>query len=251
MDNKNINGARIFLSVILYIFLLISFYVFTFLQTLISLATFKSFDYKKFFRKTMFFTLRDIYLAFLGIKIEIRGLENVPKGECIFLSKHSSSIETMLFVCLPGVKDVCPVARSGLFLIPFFNLFLFYVGAISVNKSHKGAETFFMMLKKVKDKMKKGSKVLIFPEGTRTPADADTKFHLGIMKLYPEVTFVPVALNSGEVFGKDLHSPKKRGKLIIEFLPPIPSGLEMSEARRLVTEGSVSGSRRLAKEAFE
>jgi 1-acyl-sn-glycerol-3-phosphate acyltransferase len=105
-----------------------------------------------------------------------------------------------------------------------------------------------------------GRQIIIFPEGTRRPAGAEPKYKFGVAHLYAEagVPCLPVALNSG------LFWPRRRflrfpGTITVEFLDPIPPGLERnaffaklqeeieSATDRLIAEGggsSYSGSTR-------
>lgn len=42
-------------------------------------------------------SFRNLGYIILGMKEEHRGLENIPKGPCIFASKHQSSLETLYY----------------------------------------------------------------------------------------------------------------------------------------------------------
>jgi 1-acyl-sn-glycerol-3-phosphate acyltransferase len=72
-----------------------------------------------------------------------------------------------------------------------------------------------------------GRQIIIFPEGTRRAAGAEPKYKFGIAHLYAEagVPCVPVALNSG-VFWPRRRFLRFPGTITVEFLDPIPPGLE-------------------------
>ncbi|RZK89965.1 MAG: 1-acyl-sn-glycerol-3-phosphate acyltransferase, partial [Methylobacterium sp.] len=77
--------------------------------------------------------------------------------------------------------------------------------------------------------------LIIFPEGTRRPPGAPPAYKLGITHLYAAlgVPCLPVALNTG------LHWPRRRlirrpGTSVIEFLSPIPPGLDRARFLELV-----------------
>jgi 1-acyl-sn-glycerol-3-phosphate acyltransferase len=67
----------------------------------------------------------------------------------------------------------------------------------------------------------------MFPEGTRRPPGAPPAYQTGIALLYKTlgVPVVPAAVNSGLFWPrrKLTHHP---GTIILEFLPPIPAGLD-------------------------
>jgi len=65
------------------------------------------------------------------------------------------------------------------------------------------------------------------PEGTRKKPGAPPDYKSGVAGLYGQldVACYPVALNSGLFWTGSMGFVKKKGTIVIEFLPPIPSGL--------------------------
>jgi 1-acyl-sn-glycerol-3-phosphate acyltransferase len=78
-----------------------------------------------------------------------------------------------------------------------------------------------------------GRPVVIFPQGTRTASGLplqDMPYQPGVAALYRElaVPLVPAAVNSGLYWGRRAFV-KRRGRIVLEFLPPIPPGLPRRE----------------------
>jgi 1-acyl-sn-glycerol-3-phosphate acyltransferase len=73
----------------------------------------------------------------------------------------------------------------------------------------------------------RGSPILIYPEGTRTPPGQRRPYHPGVAALYKQLALpvVPVALNSGLYWGRRSFA-KRSGTILVEFLEPIQPGLE-------------------------
>ena len=71
---------------------------------------------------------------------------------------------------------------------------------------------------------------IIFPEGTRTKPGEAGGYKPGAAFLYQntDVPVVPVALNSALFWAKKSFL-RKPGKIIIEFLPSVPRGLDKRE----------------------
>jgi 1-acyl-sn-glycerol-3-phosphate acyltransferase len=95
----------------------------------------------------------------------------------------------------------------------------------------------------------KGREIIIFPEGTRRPPDAPPDYQTGIALLYRtlNVPVVPVALNSG------LYWPRRSfwhypGRIVVEFLPPIPPGLDSRAFLTRLQDSIETNSRRLVSE---
>lgn len=164
------------------------------------------------------------YLKICGIKIEIRGRENIKQENAIYAVKHQSALETY---CLSSyITKATFILKKELTYIPLFGWAQYFYGMIPVDRSAGGA-TLKKMLKAAKDRMKSGRPIIIFPEGTRTKPGLTTEYKPGLVFLYQNmnVPVIPVALNTGLFWQKNsfLRHP---GTIIIDFLPPMEAGLD-------------------------
>jgi 1-acyl-sn-glycerol-3-phosphate acyltransferase len=168
-----------------------------------------------------------------GISWEIRGHEHVPALLPIYAVKHQSAFETVVMHLV--LDDPAIVLKGELTRIPLFGWFLTGAGMIRIDRSSR-ARAIRSMVEGSRAALARRQPVVIFPEGTRTPVDAEAPYHPGVAALYLQLKrpVVPVALNSGLFWGR--RSFRKRpGRIVIEFLPPIEPGLDrrgfMSELR--------------------
>lgn len=162
---------------------------------------------------------------FCGIKISIKGLENLPqKNGYIIASKHESAMETVIFHSL--VPNVFYIFKRELLWIPLANVHAIKTGCIGINRS-AGGSAMRTMLEKTKKHLSEGLNLVIFPEGTRVAPDAPTKCAPGIAFLYANcnVPVIPVSLNTGYCWGKN-KTLKQAGTVTVSFLKPIEPGLE-------------------------
>ena len=165
-----------------------------------------------------------------GIKYEIRGLENLPKENGFVVAcKHQSMWETIVFHLIFNR----PVYswKKELLKIPFYGWFLRAMSGITIDRKG-GAKALKNLLSEAKKYTNNGQNIILFPQGTRTPAEASIKdypYQIGIVAIYHhlQVDVVPAALNSGTYWNK--KGTKKLGTIILEFLPPIKAGLEKKE----------------------
>lgn len=185
----------------------------------------------------------------VGLGFEIRGRENLPEGPVILASKHQSAWDTAVFFLL--VRDPIYVMKKELLTIPFWGWCARRSESIGVDRDG-GASALKQLVADVLAAVNKGNQVIIFPEGTRTPPGTQRPYHPGIAAIYArtEVPVVPVALNSGLYWGRRSFS-KLPGTVLVEFLPPMPQGLNrrafMAELEsrvetatdRLIEEGRV------------
>lgn len=116
--------------------------------------------------RVWYHVVRATTVAYLAVVCGVRatGRKNVPQdGSSIIMANHASFYDTMV-LGVSQVRNIDFVARSGLFF-PGFGHFLRSVGAFPIQRDGGGAAGIKEMLKR----LKQGSMVGLFPEGTRTP----------------------------------------------------------------------------------
>ncbi|MCW8914593.1 MAG: 1-acyl-sn-glycerol-3-phosphate acyltransferase [Magnetovibrio sp.] len=184
---------------------------------------------------------------FIGLRWEVRGLENLPDEPCVFACKHQSAWETGIFYLL--VKDPSYILKKELISVPFLGWYLSRAGAIAIDRK-AGASALKGMVNGSKDRIARGQNVVIFPEGTRSAPGKPGTYHPGVAAIYKAVNapLVPVALNSG-LFWQRRSFLKRPGKITIEFLPPIEKGLDRKAFMKTLQDQIEDGSNRLADEA--
>eukprot|EP01037_Dinobryon_pediforme_P007392 gene7392-7458_t len=183
-----------------------------------------------------------------NIKVEFRGLDNLPQGACMIASKHQSVFET--FALLIHCPDFTYAVKKELRKIPLFGWYLAATEQIAVDRQ-KGGAIMPQLLRAAGVAFEEGRQFLIFPEGTRRPAGAPPAYKFGVAQIYAgsNVTCVPVALNAG------LFWPRRSfllypGILVVEFLEPIAPGLERRAFFELLQERIETASNRLIAEAI-
>lgn len=171
-----------------------------------------------------------------GIDYELRGAENVPKEPAIIASMHQAMWETFAFI--PLFPDPTFVIKQELKRVPVWGQFASGVGMVFVDRT-KGRAALKDMAKGVQAAIAGGRHVVIFPEGRRIAPGEESDIKSGITYLYrvAGVPVVPVALNSGFFWGRQSFL-KRPGKIIVEFLPPIPPGLS-NEAFQAAFGGAI------------
>ena len=172
----------------------------------------------------------------VGLELDVRGLDNLPQGACVIASKHQSALDTFVFYLL--LNDPNYVMKKELMRIPVWGWHARKCGAISIDRDG-GAGALKQMLRDTDDRMARARQVIIFPEGTRTAPGARHPYNPGIAAVYARIKapLVPVALNSGLFWGRRSFN-KKPGVITVEFLPPMPPGLDrgpfMSELEKRI-----------------
>jgi 1-acyl-sn-glycerol-3-phosphate acyltransferase len=182
-----------------------------------------------------------------GTRMEVRGMEKLPKGACLVVSKHQSAWDT--FALVPLFRDPAIVLKDELKWIPFYGWFCVKFEHILV-KRDKAALALKRMIADARQRADQGREIVIFPEGTRRPPGAPPDYKPGYVALYEglELPCVPLALNSG------LYWPRRSirrfpGTIVVEFLDPLPAGMPRKEFRRVIEARLEEASARLIAEA--
>lgn len=162
----------------------------------------------------------------VGLTYRIQGQENLEKAQgyplAIIASRHQSAWDTFIFSIL--FDDVYMILKKELTKVPILRFYVKRLDFLAVDRS-QGLSTIRNLIQKVSSL--KSGKIIIFSEGTRSLPGAKGNYQSGTAALYAalNVPVVPVILNSGEFWGRRSWI-KKPGEIIIEFLPPIPEGLD-------------------------
>ncbi|KAF0206456.1 MAG: 1-acyl-sn-glycerol-3-phosphate [Gallionellaceae bacterium] len=170
-----------------------------------------------------------------GIRMEVRGKENIPQEPCIILCKHQSAWETF------ALQTVFPpqvwVLKRELLFLPFFGWGLALTSPIAINRS-KGKEAMKQLREQGKQRLAAGFCVVVFPEGTRMPYGKRGKYKIGGAMLGESsgALVVPVAHNAGKFWGRQSFL-KYPGTVIMSIGKPInPKGLKADEINRQVED---------------
>lgn len=158
-----------------------------------------------------------------GVDHEVRGLERLPAEPAIIASKHQSAWETFAYFSM--IRDLSIGLKYELTLIPVFGWYLMRSGAIRIDRG-AGSQALRSLVKGAREVSARGCSILIFPEGTRRAPDDPPDYKPGVAALYTAVGMpvVPVALTSG-LFWRRRSFVKRPGRIVVEFLEPIPPGL--------------------------
>jgi len=199
-----------------------------------------------FFPQTLWANGVNVLLWIAGIKVEIRGLENLPKTPCLIASKHQSAWDTSIFFSiLPGAAVVTKVEMLK---VPVFGWFMKKLEEIPIDRSAGGA-ALRIMVRAAKVALSKKRSIIIFPEGTRVNIDTKKKYHPGVYALYKmlDVPVVPVALNSG-YFWPSNSQIRRPGTIVLEFLPPISGKMTRDDFMKRLEQDINRTSKKLLKE---
>ena len=167
-----------------------------------------------------------------GIKVELRGVQYIPKGAALIAPKHQCMLD--VFAQFAWLPDSCFVTKQELMWMPFFGWYAQKGRMISIDRSGH-AKTLRKLIVDARERFAAGRQLVIFPEGTRGEPGVPGDYKPGIAALYREldVPVHPVATNAGVHW--PAHGFRRRpGTIVFEYLEPIPPGLKRAEFMRIL-----------------
>jgi len=193
------------------LFYLLLFVVIPF--TVIFMLIFRSSDEK--IRKIRVLTAT-IFVKIFGFKAEIEG--EIDKNASILVLNHLSDLDIIFFEYFYP-RNICWIAKKELGDVPFLGLAMKLPKMILIDRKDKRSA--LSMIKSVKERIKEGRVVAVFPEGTRGNGDRFLPFKSGVKPVL-EITkqpIQPVVL----VGTRDIFNPKEfkinSGTFKIFFMP--------------------------------
>jgi 1-acyl-sn-glycerol-3-phosphate acyltransferase len=183
-----------------------------------------------------------------GVRVIVEGTENLPAAPAVYAANHCSALDIpILFGHLPVSFRI--IYKKSLNLIPFLGWYLFLGGHVSIDRSNPFKAR--RSLARAAQRIRQGTPLAVFPEGTRSASAEVGHFKRGslVLSIDAGVPVVPVSL----VGVKDLvpHGIKtlRPGTVWMRVHPPIPTtdldpGRAYSfaeEVRQIVVRGCALG----------
>ncbi len=179
---------------------------------------------------------RDILRA-AGTPVIAEGLENIPRDRPVmYASNHSSMFDIWaLFATLPG--SVRFVAKRELFRIPLLGRAMLAVGHVPIDRAAR--KKAFEAYDEAARKIRSGTSVLVFPEGTRSRTGEllpfkNAPFGLAIAA---QVPVVPIYVHhTFEILPKGAWRLRPRPIRLLVAPPISTTGLRSEDRERLRDE---------------
>jgi 1-acyl-sn-glycerol-3-phosphate acyltransferase len=170
----------------------------------------------------------------LGIRVRVRGLENLPRdGAAVLLSKHQSTLETLLLPTLVP-HPLAFVFKRELLRIPFFGWSMARLQMIHIDRESRAA-SMKSIISQGSALLAQGTWVIMFPEGTRVAPGQRGTYQTAGTRLAVEagVPVVPIAVTAGSCWPRAVLQ-KRAGMVEVSFGPAIPA--QGADPRALMRE---------------
>ncbi|MBE6048785.1 MAG: 1-acyl-sn-glycerol-3-phosphate acyltransferase [Clostridium sp.] len=165
-----------------------------------------------------------------GCKVEIEGLENIPKNKtALFVSNHQSNFDIPL---LMSVLDVPKgfIAKKELETVPLLGSWMKYIKCVFIDR--KNLRQSAKAIVQGTNLLKSGYSMVIFPEGTRSKGGEHANFKAGSFKLATKSKslIVPITIDGTyNVLEKNNNKIKSSDLKVIIHKPIDPTALSEDE----------------------
>lgn len=171
-------------------------------------------------------------LRALGVRLALRGASNCPAGPAVYAANHASVLDIpVLFAALPVSFRI--IHKRSLYLLPIVGAYLWLAGHVGIDRGK--AFRAHRSLARAAERIRAGTSVAVFPEGTRSPDAAVRPFKRGSFLLAIEagVPVVPVTLSGVRRVIPRGWLTLRPGCVGVTLHPPLPTagrGPEQAEA---------------------
>lgn len=139
-----------------------------------------------------------LILKTLRVKVKVYGLENIMNLKTyILMSNHQSHIDVASIIAT-FPHSFRFLAKKELVKVPIFGWAMALQGHILIDRSDR--EQAFKSIDKAAEKLSKGTRIVVFPEGTRGDGKELLPFKKGgfVLAVKSKVPVVPVAISGSE-----------------------------------------------------
>lgn len=179
-------------------------------------------------------------LTFYRVKIEVVGMENLPKNTFVIYANHKSNMDPLILYRALNIRPITAVGKKSLFNNFVMKLIgkTFKAVVLDRDNDREAAKTMVGAIKQVKE----GLNTIIFPEGGIKSRDVEEMVALraGAYKLAqkPGADIWPVSIVGSSFISKEKRTKKKVVKIVFHkpFTKEDYAGMNTTEIGHMVEE---------------
>lgn len=173
-------------------------------------------------------TIRFLMGALVDIDVQVTGKDNLPKsGAYIIAPKHQSYGDGIIL--FSEFSDLSFVTGDAIAKFTLIKTILRKAGAVVIDNCG-GSDVREQMTREVARVKAQQRIMFIYPEGHLSEIGTQHRYRKGVYHMYTDFDcpVVPAATNLGQRWNQN-DFLKHPGEAVLEFLPPIPPGLEKND----------------------
>ncbi len=172
-------------------------------------------------KKALRFEYAKTLLDKLNIRVEVKNKERIIDGQYLIISNHRGIIDPLILEIALEKSNIYGVwiSKKELYNSPFFGIFVRNAGSVLLDREKSQMSGFFT---DVKNAVKEGASVFIFPEGTRNKSEEkllEFKEGFRIIALKNRLPILPVYIRTQthEALGNALADKNLEQTITIEI----------------------------------
>ncbi len=177
-----------------------------------------------------------LLLRLLRVEVRVSGSSNLPPGPAVYAANHGSMLDIFIvFGHLP--VDFRIVYKRSLSLVPLVGWAIWLGGHVPIDRSN--AFRARRSLETAARRVREGTSVVVFPEGTRSPDAIVRHFKRGSFRLALEAgaPVVPVSLAGVKAVVPRGITSLRPGRVLVGIAPPVPvAGRPVEDAEALAEQ---------------
>ncbi len=181
-----------------------------------------------------------------GVRVEVTGLENIDRRQSyIFAANHQSGFDIFAIYKLP--VQFRWLAKQELFRVPVLGQAMAAIGYIPIDRSDRRKA--FRSINLAARRVREGTSIVIFPEGTRSSDGVLQEFKKGgfMLAIKSQRPIVPISLSGSHKILAKGGCAVHPGVIRMTIGEPIPTaGLTSAARNRLIREVRQAIARHLA-----
>ncbi len=190
------------------------------------------------------------FLDHANVKVNVEGLENIPKGPVLLVGNHQSNMDIPVIMYYID-KPKGFIAKKELEKMPILKYWMKFSRGIFIDREHP-KKAMAGILEGIKH-LKEGYSMVVFPEGTRSRSSKMAEFKAGSFKLATKskVPIIPFTIDGtykimeanhyfikgGQEVNLYIHPPIYTDKLTKEEILELPKKVENIVRSKLPNEG--------------
>lgn len=159
-------------------------------------------------------------LKVIGISVSVKGIENLPEGNCLVVSNHQSNSDFLILMAKLN-KHMGFMAKKEMLKLHIVGSWMKAIHCVFIDR--EDIRESLKAINKGIDNIENGYSMVVFPEGTRSKSHNLGEFKKGSMKMATKTTvpIVPIVLdNTFKVFEEN-NGQLKSAKVSMSILKPI------------------------------
>lgn len=174
---------------------------------------------EKFLHDTIFYWAKKV-IRKSGVKVEAKGLENVPEEACCFVANHQGNYDILAILAAID-KPMGFIAKKEMEKIPLLSRWMKNIRCVFIDR--KNVRESLKAINEGSDNLKNGYSMLIFPEGTRSKGHNIGEFKKGSLKMATKakVPIVPVTVDGSYKIFEEHNGWLRKGEIKVTVGKPI------------------------------